>query len=497
MVWLVVEDSYFYDEKDNYSLLRKRIAFSNKNLAIHLDNLYKEGTLVFKLVFDFIDAKRVFRNKDYKNTVIISPFNPKELNINSSFFGVFKVENTDGILTSSENLVGLQKQNKLNQKLGLQVHKSDFNFSNSNQDERLVEVAKLLTLKYMTGEIPKAVFLSGVVGTGKSFFAQCLAGETNRLLVSFNLANIMNEPNPLKAFDEVIDYLANNNSQEKYLLWIDEIDKIFNNSPESEHIKNKFLTFLNDLGLTIDIDTFIVMTANKVDDILKKFPEMIRAGRVEPFAKIFLDMIEPEDATKTAELYIKKRNSEDTRLNLIANTMAWINEDNMLFINEFKKFKFFSLIYNKETEIKKITLDNQQYKLTKKEIINLYKDEIHNIFNNEELQKILNSLLFRVTSNKIIDYINRNYKYVHKESKITSFFYVNAEIKEIVTQMYFSHLNKEFSDDNDENVEKALQSIIINNIAIVDASFDNYKNMAGNTKSFSIVIGSNANKTNN
>ena len=148
MIWIYAEDSYFYDTKENYSLLRKKIAFSNKDLAIHLDNLEKKDSLNFELVFDSSDVKEIFKNKEKRDSIILSPFTPKSLNIETSFFGVFKVENTDGILTSSENTVGLKKQNKLNQKLGLQVYKSEFNFSNSNQDERLVDVARLLTLKY-------------------------------------------------------------------------------------------------------------------------------------------------------------------------------------------------------------------------------------------------------------------------------------------------------------------------------------------------------------
>jgi len=493
MIWLKVEDAYFYNSESEYLLLREKIAFSNRELSIYLDSKVKEGKITFALVFDKMDAKDIFHHKEKKDFVIISPFSPKEIGIETSFFGVFRVENTEGILTSSELLVGLEKQKKLNEKLGLHVEKSQFNFSNSNQDERLIEVAKYLSLKYMTGETPKSVFLSGVMGTGKSFFAQCLAGETDRLLISFNLANIMNEPNPLKAFDDAVSYLVNN-PDEKYLLWIDEIDKIFNGSPESEHIKNKFLTFLNDLGLTVHIDTFIVMTANKVEDILTKFPEMIRAGRVEPLAKIFLDMIEIEDAKKTAELYIKKRNDINNKLDVIANAMAWIHSDNLFFIEDFKKLKFFSLILKKENHIKKIEIETSKYKLTKKEKINLYKEKIKSIFDEIELNELLESLEFKVSSNKIIDYIDRNYRDINPDSKITAFFYVNAEIKEIVTQMYFAHLYKTFDDDNDDKVEEELNIIIRNNIAIVDASYENYKRMVGNLKSFSIVVGQNATK---
>ena len=91
MIWIYAEDSYFYDTKENYSLLRKKIAFSNKDLAIHLDNLEKKGSLNFELVFDSSDVKEIFKNKEKRDSIILSPFTPKSLNIETSFFGVFKV----------------------------------------------------------------------------------------------------------------------------------------------------------------------------------------------------------------------------------------------------------------------------------------------------------------------------------------------------------------------------------------------------------------------
>lgn len=492
MIWLQVEDSYFYKTDNNYSLLREKIAFGNKELSDLIEEKIKFSNFEFVLIFDKDSLKEILYSCDYENTVIISPFEPKTLGYDTSFFGVYKVSNTEGILTSSEKFVGIQKQHKLNQALGLFVTESKFNFNNSNQDKRLVDVARYLTLKYMTGELPKAVFLSGVMGTGKSFFAQCLAGETKRLLISFNLANIMNEPNPLKAFDNVIEYLVENNN-EKYLLWIDEIDKIFNGSPESEHIKNKFLTFLNDLGLTIFIDTFVVMTTNKVEDILTNFPEMIRAGRVEPIAKIFLDMLSCDEAKKTAQLYLDLRNSIKSKNAVIINTMIWLNSGSAMFIDSFKNLSYFNKIIPKLDLINSITFDNLKYKLTKEEKFNLFSQKLTKIFTEDELNDIYDSLHLNVSADKIIEYIDRNYRSIHPNTKITAFYYVNAEIKELVSQIYFRHLESCFKNDDDTVLENDLKEIIKNNIAIVDASISNYKKMLGNLGSFSIVIGQNAN----
>ena len=47
MIYLLVEDSYFYNQNNDYELLRKKIAFSNKDLAIYLDNLQAEKKLIY------------------------------------------------------------------------------------------------------------------------------------------------------------------------------------------------------------------------------------------------------------------------------------------------------------------------------------------------------------------------------------------------------------------------------------------------------------------
>ena len=52
MIWLEVEDSYFYEEENSYKLLREKIAFSNKDLAFYLDEKIDNDKIDFKLVFD-------------------------------------------------------------------------------------------------------------------------------------------------------------------------------------------------------------------------------------------------------------------------------------------------------------------------------------------------------------------------------------------------------------------------------------------------------------
>lgn len=480
MIYLHVEDSYFYDKENNYKLLIEKISFSNKELSESI----KEKEIV--AIYDKESLVDLLKKGSFKKA-IISPFEPSTFNMATSFFGVYKVENSEGILTLSEKEVGLKPYKKLNDALGLTVEESSLNFTDGNQDERLVEVARLLSLKLMLGEIPDAVFLAGIMGTGKSYFAQCLAGETSRLLVSFNLAKIMNDPNPVDKFDKVVDYLATTES--KYLLWIDEIDKIFNGSPESEHIKNKFLTFLNDLGTTIDIDTLVVMTANNVTDIFTKFPEMVRAGRVEPFGKIFLDLLDIDSARGTAKLYINKRNSMASKKNSLANILITLNEkSDSILLNSLDKYDFYKPIAPKLELIYQLDVDTKKYRLTKKEKATLFSNKIEEIFSEDELERIYYYLHLDVDADRIVQLIDRMYRSIHQSTKINVFAYVHAEMKEVISQLYLMNIERKFNDSDNNYLDSAIEKIIKNNIAIADAGSDAVDKMKGNEDKFSIII---------
>lgn len=481
MIWIHVED-YFYYKKKNFNLLIEKISFNNSEVGKKLVNsehimIYDKNSLI-----DLLKASE-------EEKVIISPFLPKDFNMDSSFFGILNVDNTKGMLTESEDIVGMKDYDKLNDKLGLIVEQSPFTFEKDHDgDVRIAKIIEQLNLRYMFGEIPNAVFLAGIMGTGKSFFAQCLAGETGRLLVSFNLAKIMNESNPIKAFDSIISYLLKQKDA-KYLLWIDEIDKIFNNSKESEHIKNKFLTFLNDLGITISIDAFVVMTANDVTDILTKFPEMIRAGRVEPYAKVFLDFHSKETAIRSAELCINKKNSDKYKRKVLSNCMYYSYMNEKLINKKNPENKIIESVIEKIEKIKQVVFDLESRRLNKQEIIKYLESSLEGIFNNQELEDIFNILEIKFSGFDVIDFIDRVYKTIHRESKLDgAFYYVHAEIKEIVNQIYYLNIDKQYSSENHEELHADLRKIVKDNIAIGDAGEKAVNSMLGNKDKFSIIV---------
>jgi len=464
MIWIYAEDSYYYENIDK---LKKYLQKKHSHIA---EKIKSESDL--EIVFQKEDAIKLLNDRKF-NAIVLSPFKPSTLDLHSSFFGVIHVQNFHGILTTDEKQAGFTEYEKLNNSLGLIVEESFLSFADMGGGEELVNIVRQLDTKYAFGETPKAVFLAGIMGTGKSFFAQCLAGETKRLLVSFNLAKIMNFDNPIEAFDNIVKYLVEQNG--KYLLWIDEIEKMFNGSEASEHIKNKFLTFLNDIGVTIPLDAYVVITANDVSDILSKNPEMVRGGRVEPFAKVFLNFLTNDSANNIARLYLDKRNEYKNHLKYIANNILAFKENRLpegVFIEKY-------LIDRKDA------IESKFNKAIETELIDTATELVSEIFQEDELNEISERLSIKVEPEYIIDYIDRIYKDIHRNSTLLNFPYVPAEIKEIISQIFYAHVIKEVTQ---KNINEVIEKIVRSNIAIGDAGKMGIDKMLGNKDKFSIII---------
>jgi len=435
MVWLQTEDALFY--------------FSKEELDIRLKEL--------KVYVDTQNLQRVLSKDtkisiDDKDSVYISPFLPSELNYSDAFFCVIELGNKFGLLTSEEKKAGITEEDKLNEKLKFKIEKSTITFEDTSTDEKLIFIKDMMMLKYSLGEYPKAVFLVGYPGLGKSLFAQSLAGSTDRYLVSFNLANLMYEKNPPLLFDQIIEFLQSKKDM-KYLLWLDEIDKIFTGSETSQHIKNKLLTFLNDLGLTIELDAFVVITANNVTDILKTNPEMVRSGRVEPYAKVFMDFLSLESAKKSTAFYIQKRNST--------------TEQVLKTIIESKKSR-----------------ETPHFVKWMKDVIHKYKtlSEIPS----DEKNMLLSNMKIEISAEDIVDYIDKMFvRVMGFENGDDKFPYVHAEINHIVSQIFYANLEEKITK---ENYTEVIAKIMRTNIPIKNAGKEGIDAMRGNKDKFSVFV---------
>lgn len=228
-----------------------------------------------------------------------------------SLFIIKELPNRYGILTTQEHLAGISENEALQNRLGLSVIKPNVNLSSIGGAKPIKEFTKHLLNAEKMGYKAKSVFLVGIPGTGKTFFPKCFAGETNRLLIQLNLTLIMESFEPIARLNSVFEYLNNrhkNNPNDKYVILIDEIEKMIGNSePIEKRILGRLLTVINDLNTEAceyEFDAIIFATANNLETILENNPELLRRGRFDEL--FFINLPTLEYAKDIFELYIKK-----------------------------------------------------------------------------------------------------------------------------------------------------------------------------------------------
>ncbi len=192
-----------------------------------------------------------------------------------------KLPNTeeDGVKTKQQKLYNEDINSYLYNRFGMFVSYPKVNFSDlGGFDDPKKEM--LQTREFIKkGLIQKnlSMFL-GVSRSGKSFFAECLAGELGFMLIILDLAVIMCKPNPAEELDNFFSYLEN---LDNYVVLIDEIEKVADpdsSAAMSKVLIGKLLTIFNNFnsesGFNIKAN-FVIATANNIDNLRVKNPEFI------------------------------------------------------------------------------------------------------------------------------------------------------------------------------------------------------------------------------
>jgi len=250
----------------------------------------------------FPDDEYLKNNLNKHNEVYLAPERLKPE-------GLFVVKNVhnhtrDGVKTMQQEIYNEDINAELYNRFGMFVSKPTVNFNDLRGfDEPKSEFIKVMDfIKKGWGEKSLSLFL-GVSRSGKSYFAECLAGELEYSLIIFDIAVIANSDNPLKIIDDFFMYLE---KLDKYVLLIDEIEKAVNpNNPKSLNIIGKLLTIFNNLnsesGFKIGSNP-IIATANNITTLLNQTPEFInRFGY-----KYFVNYPVIDSFIEVADYYLKK-----------------------------------------------------------------------------------------------------------------------------------------------------------------------------------------------
>lgn len=230
-----------------------------------------------------------------------------------SIFIIVNLPNKYGILTTQEFEANIPENVALEKRLGLSVIKSPFNLKDIGGAFALKKYTAQLLKAEANGYKAKGIFLVGIPGTGKTFFPKCFAGELNRLLIALNLSQIMESNMPIEKLNSIFQYLherALNFPNEKFVILIDEIEKMIGNATAKEkQMLGRLLTILNDINTPAceyNFNAIFFATANDLGSILTNNPEFLRRGRWDEL--FFINLPTYEYAIEMFEIYIKKFN---------------------------------------------------------------------------------------------------------------------------------------------------------------------------------------------
>jgi len=241
---------------------------------------------------------------EFRKKVILSSNHPTDNGFTKlNPFTIIEIRGKDFPFTQEQLSLGLSKEAVLQEKLGLTIKKTNKTFADMAGASYLrKDVQDMLDLEELGMMSIAGLFLFGVAGAGKSYFAECFAGETGRHFVILDLPYFMTLPSPTKSVDEVFDFLES--QDEKFLLLLDEIEKMFDfegGNLIAKQVFGKLLTRLNDIYGNPKNNVTFVATANNITGIMKNSPEFLRKGRFNRL--YFLGYPSAENAEEIFDLY--------------------------------------------------------------------------------------------------------------------------------------------------------------------------------------------------
>ena len=295
--WFLAKDAEYY----------KNLYATN---CLIIENLKLKETSKHKIAL--LPDKKLIRDLlfTYETSVVISnklpPLNFRE------FFIIKSLPNKHGVLTSQAKTAGISEVEMLESELGLSVIDSPFTLDDIGGAKPLKDYTKQLLNAEKHGYQAKGIFLVGIPGTGKTFFPKCFAGETKRKLIMLNLSQILESDEPIGKLNEIFEYLdkrCKDYPDEKFVILIDEIEKMIGNSvePKQKQMLGRLLTVLNDIhtpACEYKFNAIFFATANDLASILANNPEFLRRGRWDEL--FFISLPTAEYAKEMFKLYIKK-----------------------------------------------------------------------------------------------------------------------------------------------------------------------------------------------
>lgn len=284
MIWYYAEDTFYYKDRE---FTRDKVVLPEEK-----------------------DLRELIRENKIKGGVLASYLPPEDL---KPLFRVVFLSNRHGILTTQdveylnsikdETLRKKEEEKIIEEKVGLKIYRTkNIKLEGLSSIKRFIMSVKEIKDPKLK---PKGIFLVGLPGTGKSFSAKFASSVLDAYLVEFNLSKVLESNNPVFVLHSIFKYLENvsRETNERFILWIDEIEKMFTGEDREKRVFGQMLTIMNDLNTDTgyQINGFFWVTANNIVDIMKRNPEFLRKGRFDEL--FFIDNPLIEDAKKMSLYY--------------------------------------------------------------------------------------------------------------------------------------------------------------------------------------------------
>lgn len=431
MKFFYAEDNEWY-RTAGFKLLKDKYGIKEIVIVLNEEDLIQEVKKIFNKLHSSTaetkDAALVIEDYGF-----LSPFfSHSFFKIYGSFFEIYFLKNKYGLLTSQEKNSGMNAIRKLKEKLDTSITKPTLTLKDYGGATLLTEQITKINTKFKLGMPVKGMFLNGIPGTGKSFFAKCVAGELDRYLIELNMTKIIEAPNSVLLIEDFFEFFKENEGD--YIIWIDEIEKMFVGTPTATQVLGTLLTKINDFSSGNNKSSaFIIATANNVGNLSKNHPELFRNGRFDWLVNI--NPPSDEGAEDIFNIYINKSRKENEIHILKALYFSVLGE-----LKHYEENSFISKIVdyaNKQKGaitqfIKSNNIDN-----CNKFINQLKADEQMNYFEismKEDLEKYKFEMNLSLIKANVFD------EYRRKSSDMINFPYVPAEIEYLVSSLYEHYL---------------------------------------------------------
>ena len=285
MIWIVTQEYDFMVGGDAEIRSKLLSAFIKEYpLANHEDFEKKLTGAAFLLEASEDTIRDSFMARPNVPSIVLSSIHPEDKGFSKkNVFSVISLRGEYFPFTKGDRELGLSEESVLEQRLGLKITKSNKTMKNIAGAHALKkDILYLLFLSRMKLDVIAGIFAFGTAGSGKSYAAECLAGEMGRYFVDADFPYIMSLPSPTRVMDDIFYFLEDPHSQREYLMLIDEIEKMFDFQGRNfvaKQIFGKLLTKLNNIYASKRGKILFFATANNITEILEYSPEFLRRGR--------------------------------------------------------------------------------------------------------------------------------------------------------------------------------------------------------------------------